>query len=121
MSKGDAYGIGVTEHGAARGFINAGQDYLFRAEAPSDVGGAVVEAPIDGNWHHLVITFDRETLRLYIDGVPKASMQYRTPASINPFPLLIGDGFQGAVDEVEVYDRALSGDEVRDLHRVGRS
>jgi hypothetical protein len=112
VSKGDAYGIGVTENGLARGFINAGEDYLFRAEAPSNIAGATAEAAIDGNWHHLVMTYDKRDVRLYVDGQLRATTPYAAPAGRNPFPVLIGDGFQGKIDEVTIYSHALSQEEV---------
>jgi len=121
VSKGDAYGIGVTEAGAARGFINVGEDYLFRAEAPADIAGVIADAPIDGSWHHLAMTFDRQELRLYVDGEVRAAVRYVAPAGRNPFPLVIGDGFQGAVDEVSIYAEALTPEEVRNLYHEFRS
>lgn len=112
INKGDAYGIGVTEDQKARGFINAGQDYLFRAETPSDTAGAIADHLIDNNWHYLVMTYDRKTLRLYIDGGLKASTPYNAAIGSNPFPLLIGDGFRGIIDEVAIYNRVLSPAEI---------
>jgi hypothetical protein len=118
VSKGDAFGIGVTESGDARAFINAGQDYLYRAEAPSDVAGAIADSTIDEDrWHHLLMTYDNHDLRLYVDGELKASTPYEKPAADNPFPLLIGDGFKGTVDNVSIYDRVLTVAEVRNVYQ----
>ena len=49
---------------------------------------------------------------LYVNGALTATTAYKTPPGKNPFPLVIGDGFVGAIDEVRVYDRALSADKV---------
>ncbi len=115
INKGDAYGIGVTEDNEARGFINGGQDYLFRAEAPSDTAGAIAYYLIDNNWHFLAMTYDGKKLNLYIDGGIKASATYDYPIGSNPFPLIIGDGFQGVIDEIGIYDRTLHPEEVSAL------
>lgn len=112
VSKGDAYGLGLTEWNEARAFINAGEDYLFRAEAPADVSGAIADSTIDENWHFCAITYDRHNLKLYVDGIFKSSTPYRARIGRNPFPLVLGDGFVGIIDDAEIYDRALSAKEV---------
>jgi len=117
VSKGDAFGIGVTEDGLARGFVNAGQDYRFRGEAPSDVAGATADAayPDAVGWHQLVMTFDRKQLKLYVDGKLTSTAHYTQRPASNPFPLLLGDGFQGLISDVSVFDRALSVEQIGTL------
>ena len=44
MNRGDAYGLGLTKWNEAQAFINAGEDYLFRGEAPEDSAGAHVRS-----------------------------------------------------------------------------
>ena len=73
------------------------------------------------NWHHLVATYDRRELKLYVDGDMRASTAYSEPVGRNPFPLSIGDGFIGAVDKVEIFSRALEAAEVRNLFRAAGS
>ena len=113
VSKGDAFGIGLTEFNEARAFVNAGQDYLFRGEAPEDTAGATAHYAIDDSWHELVLTYDQNTVKLYVDGELKSSSPSNAQMGSNPFPLLIGDGFEGAIDEVSLYDRALTLEEIR--------
>jgi hypothetical protein len=123
VNKGDAYGLGVTGAGEPRGFVNAGQDYLFRGDGPADTAGATADAaePIgDGSWYHLAEVYDENRVSLYVNGELKATAPYSAPPASNPFPLTIGDGFVGCVDEVLVYDRPLSGGEVRQLFRQYR-
>ncbi|MSU71760.1 MAG: LamG domain-containing protein [Opitutus sp.] len=121
VNKGDAYGLGVTEAGKLRGFVNAGQDYLFRGEAAIGASGATADAaqPIaENSWYHVVQVYDRQRVHLYVNGALQASTPYRAPPGRNPFPLVIGDGFVGIVDEVSVYDRGLSADEVARHYRA---
>ena len=116
VNKGDAYGLGITSTGLARAFVNAGPDYLFRAEAPTEIGGAIADASLDTErWHHLAMTYDGRSVSLFIDGVLKMRSAYSAAVGKNPFPLVIGDGFQGAIDDVAVYDRALEPREVGQL------
>ena len=59
--------------------------------------------------------------RLYINGELKDSFPYSAPIAYGTEPLLIGQGsggpynWDGTIDEVLVYDRALSNNEISDL------
>jgi hypothetical protein len=118
VSKGDAYGLGLTESNDARAFVNAGEDYLLRGEAPVDISGAIADAGVDDQSHAVAITYDRETLRLYVDGAVQSSTPYRMKIGENPFPVTIGDGFVGVIDEVAIYDHALSGGEILAANKI---
>jgi Concanavalin A-like lectin/glucanases superfamily len=121
VSKGDAFGIGITEEGTARAFVNAGQDYLFRAEAPSDIAGGTADHPIsDDTWHHVAATFDSTQVSLYIDGELASHRSYNRPPARNPFPVLIGDGFQGSIDEVVIFNKALDKRAISQLYKAGQ-
>lgn len=79
----------------------------------------------DGNWHHLVVSLDRDgQMNLFQDGVlvVGASMSNVGNTSAGN-PLRIGqDGeadygqfFQGKIANIEIYDTALNESEVKDL------
>lgn len=80
----------------------------------------------DGTWHHLAVTFDGDvTATLYVDGVSECTII--PPAGWSFYassPLMIGsssDGwwqpFNGSLDNVRVYNRALSAAEVQTLYQ----
>ncbi len=100
-------------------------------------GSSYVESPTissvdltDGQWHYLVGTYDRQNVKLYIDGVDAGgtpatfAINYSTAA----FPyrhLYIGDfdgdsnhcndyngSFSGTIDEVRIWNKALTPSEV---------
>jgi hypothetical protein len=119
VNKGDAYGLGLTEWNEARAFVNAGEDYLFRGEAPEDNAGAVIDSRIDDKWHFCAMTYDRKRLRLYVDGKLRSSTRYHTKIGSNPFPVMVGDGFVGAIDELSIYKRVLSSREILVQGRPG--
>jgi len=94
----------------------------FRGGILAHIGGwkSASYEPIEPNkWHHIVGTYDGEALKAYRDGVLITS----TPASGAPRSesrtLKIGRGlstfFDGAVDDVRIYRRALTEAEIADL------
>jgi hypothetical protein len=105
-------------------------DYYLEGSSPSGgapaTGGTFAGGPLYGTgappvgaWTHLAVTYDRTTLRLYVNGAQVAS-RARTKAMVtSSHPLEIGgDGiygqfFQGVIDEVRVYNRALSASEIQ--------
>ncbi len=88
-------------------------------------GGNNLSVPLrSGRWHHLVGTFDGKTMNLYLNGVRRArgKSKYETvrtgknflmgrivrdPDAKNAADQIRGH-FQGSLDEVKVYNRALS-------------
>jgi len=87
----------------------------------------------DGEWHHLVGTLNRDTnlLSLYIDNVFKddtdASAIGGIDLSGNAFYIGARNSrgadashFPGLIDDVRIYNRALSADEVKRLYNMGR-
>ena len=73
-------------------------------------------------WHHVVGTYDGSTISLYVDG----ELVNSNPASIvigsNDMPLGIGSGmgnygFNGLINEVRIYDRALTETEIINLYQ----
>ena len=81
----------------------------------------------DNRWHHVAATFDGQKLCFYIDGVGGGRL-VRNPGPLkkNGWDLCIGNSvvdygtgeflaFDGLIDEVRIYNRALSPDEVKAL------
>jgi hypothetical protein len=69
-----------------------------------------------GEWSHIACSHDGTTLKCYLDGIERDSTPMGKITS-SPAPVLIGsDGWGcdwiGAIDEVAIYNRALSANEV---------
>jgi fibronectin type 3 domain-containing protein len=88
------------------------------------IGGSTAEAfggaPLTANsWAHLALTYDGATLRLYVNGTQAVSTARSGTIQTSTNPLQIGgDGFygqyfNGAIDEVRVYNRALTAAEIQ--------
>ena len=76
---------------------------------------------LDGNFHHIAGTWGSGTLSLYVDGLPQGTAALTTPANntrgVN-VGFAAGGGtpqrfFRGVVDEIEVFNRALSQAEIQ--------
>ena len=115
LNKGDSYGIGMSASGIVSGFVNAGEDYLYRGEAPEDTAGAMVEQKLTPGWHHVAVTYDGNTLRLYVDDKLVRETRYDKKPAANHFPLSIGDGFVGKIARVMLFDHALNQSEISTL------
>jgi len=78
-----------------------------------------------GRWVHLAATFDGNTMRLYMDGVECGAMDRPGEVRPNGCHLVIGNyeidhpaHFTGLLDDVRLYDRALTPNEIR-AHLAG--
>ena len=82
-----------------------------------------------GEWVHLVGTYDADTgtKNFYIDGVLAASISGLNFAANTVDPLHVGAGddlgssffFQGAIDEVAIYDYVLSSLDITEHYQTG--
>jgi len=76
----------------------------------------------DKSWHHFVVTFDNDKLRVYKDGVlvvfGAAAVTY--PAVLQDY--FIGyknnEWFEGSVDDLRFYSRTLTASDVTALHNL---
>jgi len=72
-------------------------------------------APV-GSWTHVAVTLDGKTVRFFVSGVQKLVASDRGSVTPSPHPLTIGNylgtkvpyAFDGALDEIKVFGRALS-------------
>ncbi len=94
--------VGATSHGVTAGTIVAGTD------------------------HHVVGTYDGTTLRLYLDAVEVGADATVVSMNANAVALSIGrdsvlgtNRFNGRLDEVAVYGRALTGTEIAEHYAIG--
>lgn len=87
----------------------------------------------DGRWHHVAVTFDGQTSRIYVDGLENSQKAARQPGPLKKsnWDLCIGNSvvgykdtdaingdclaFDGMIDEARIYNRALSAEEIRAL------
>lgn len=72
-----------------------------------------------GKWHHLAFSYDGGLLRLFVDGKPAGEKAVNRPRVAGGSPVVLArrqDGynrFKGVLDEVRIFNRALTSEEVR--------
>lgn len=76
----------------------------------------------EGNWYHVAGTYDGQTLKLYVNGILKISLEaagsitgYSTDLYLARQPN-IGSTTPGTLDNVRIYNRAISEKEVMELY-----
>ncbi|MBQ9812299.1 MAG: PD40 domain-containing protein [Thermoguttaceae bacterium] len=83
---------------------------------------------LDGTWRFVAATFDGQTYRVYADGVEIGTLdQPGKLACGDKAQFMIGSSsgtsefFQGSLDDLRVFSRALTADEIAALYREGRT
>jgi hypothetical protein len=73
----------------------------------------------DGDWHHLIITRQMDSLRIYFDGILSGQLADSSVIESKRGIILSSLKFpwRGNVDDIAVYDRALSQEEIDTLIR----
>jgi autotransporter-associated beta strand protein len=116
-------GVSLTGNKMGFGTIWAGAQATIWDDV---VGGGTAKAPSTQEWHHLVMVNDSGTFSSYLDGVCYVDRYKAKPISFlsSGYLLTIGQGTcngefmnkGGMIDEVAVYNRALSAEEVGMLY-----
>jgi hypothetical protein len=86
-----------------------------------------------GQWYHVAATYDGSTMKLYVNGNLEASKPFTSSITYDPsIPWTIGSTaapiraagyprtFNGVIDEVEIFNRALSQAEIQAIYKPGK-
>ncbi len=85
----------------------------------SDIDATGTSAIATNTWVHLAATYNGSTLTLYVNGVQAATRAITGAIVTSTLPLRIGGSaawgeyFAGRIDEVRIYNRALSASEIQ--------
>ena len=112
---------------------DAGNQYILavtdQGQAHCNIGdfGAPVGGMVDLNeWTHVACVYDRVAVRVYVNGEEVAAAPATQPIPASSMPLGIGRAesntsrnFDGLIDEVEIFNRALTRDEIQAIYEAG--
>ena len=95
---------------------------VFHVNNPAFSGAWIASrewVPELGKWYHLAVVRSEDTYSIYIDATCVSSAANGIPIASIEAPLTIGRAegafTEGTIDEVMIFSRALSADEIRDL------
>ncbi len=108
----------------------ADTDHMLFACSNVNAGGGDNVAGVtnvrDGAWHHVVAGYDGAQMFLYIDGRLEARSSATGAIPKNEHPVWIGGNserlgreWKGSIDEVAIFDHALTARQVAYFHRLG--
>jgi hypothetical protein len=110
------------------GTVPSGGQHYFQPALWTSGGfqGPVGTTPIVLNtWYHAAITYDGVSVKLYVNGNLDCSAAITGTIPVSTHPLWIGGDLEdpynttGLVDEVSLYNRALSAAEVQSIYNAG--
>jgi len=96
--------------------------YFYESDGSYKISPAT-DAVNDGNWHHVVGVAEttNNKLRLYCDGSEVGSGNSYDGTGCSPTTnLQIGRDFTGFIDEVAIYNRVLTEEEIKQHYKMGR-
>ena len=113
-------------------FLNTGTiefrcGMLERFESPKDFPAYNYSSIQSGAWHQITVICEKDNQKLYVDGVLKDTKTSRWDNTGNDAPKLqIGGNinglasahFSGKLDNIRIYNRAISSDEVATLYNA---
>jgi len=99
--------------------------YLLHQTGTGEEAGYVSTSSVTaGVWQHVAVTLkEGDSVKFYINGTPAGTSQTETFGFVNNGPVLIGTSsdfaipFDGAIDEVRIYNRVLTAGEVASLYQ----
>jgi hypothetical protein len=112
-------------------WINFGGKFGARSVMNGFIYDVVSDLTLASNlnkWAHLTMTNDGSRLRLFVDGVFDKETEVGGTIDYGPYPVTIGsyydnpdksNSFAGLIDEVQVFGRALSAEEIAAIHAAG--
>lgn len=117
--------------GSANGFFFAnyyGGNWQVQTRIAGVSANTILISPVTlgSTWHHIALSYDNGLWRTYLDGTNNASGT-RTLTNANDYTLRLGNyyvgdtvnAWNGKIDEVGIWSRALSGTEISSLYNGG--
>jgi subtilisin family serine protease len=106
-------------------YFNDGVELKYWNQAAGGIEIKYTVALDDDAWHLVGLTYDLDTWTLFLDGFPVATGTGDDHSAIVSGESIGGDtdlmfrAWYGKIDDVRIYDRALSAKEIEELYRQG--
>ncbi|MBL7021879.1 IPT/TIG domain-containing protein [Patescibacteria group bacterium] len=103
VTKGSAFGL-YMDNDEIKGYVNFAGTLVGQNN--------IVTASILDGWNYVTLTYDNSNLKLYINGAEENTISYTGNINNNTTPLLMGQFFVGAIDNVKIYNEARSAEDI---------
>jgi RHS repeat-associated protein len=117
-----ALGTGyIVERGDSYAFPQVESDGTLDAVLELSSGEQIVNvssAPLFNLWSYYVLTYDGAAIKVYVNGRLWKSQSASGTIETSGQPIVLGNGFTGQLDELGVYPRALSADEILQRYQM---
>jgi len=137
VQKGLPLPAGHTAQSVSLWWSSNQQKFLFgigTSSPPTNVAVSSNTFPATNtNWYHVAATYDGSTMKLYVNGNLEASKPFTSSITYDPsIPWTIGSTaapyralgaprtFNGVINEVEIFNRALSQAEIQAIYKSGK-
>ncbi len=107
--------------------INEAGGYIRTGVVTDTLGRQVFNSGsglVDGRWHQVAMTYNGSALNSFIDGVQTATnpVSGNLSGTAGEIGRYLSNAYvaNGVIDEVRIYNRALSSDEVKQLYNMGK-
>jgi hypothetical protein len=102
-------------------YDNTTQLFAFMVQINSNFQYIYINPPSNGSWHHFGLVYDGSTISAFLDGQLVGSAPQSGVFQSFSAPIYIGnwngiEGFVGKIDDVRIYSRALSSNEIAELY-----
>ena len=117
-------------HGYGLGILSDGQLFLTKVDVDHIPSGASLKV-VDTNYHHFAATKSGTSVVFYLDGVASSPIVYSSTfaftknasigarVDVSQGTTALSATFSGRIDEVELFNRALSASEVQAIAAAG--
>lgn len=119
---------GLFSKGASDSINFANNDGRIEVRGPFPRPNSTTDTWPAGLWYHLAVTFDTMSYRVFVNGVEQGSLASGHSILSNGNDIVLGAipgfapavvTFSGLIDEVEVFNRALSSAEIQGIYNAG--
>jgi hypothetical protein len=117
----------ITHLGDPSGLIDSFGGFVLIGGSEKWIAGTT--APVAGNWYHVVMTYDGSSQKIFVNGVLENIIAVSGNINTNTSEVVLGARglvgstpsrvFNGQIDEVAYWNRALSEDEIVSLYKNG--
>ncbi len=116
FGKTAVFNLSIGDNGQVNSYLNNGIN-VYSANL------SIAQSAAANQWHHYALTYDGQQMKLFFDGQLMSQATKAMSGNLNRLrdrSVEIGTGFDGFIDELRIFSRALSSSEILNLYNNGQ-